>query len=102
MTVNAKIIDEKLQCDINRETSKLSALSSGKIDKCEYLTCEDILPVDESPIKEQDNLSYSLLGKSFEKQKKKRQLKTKKQFEALKVLKPTEQKLTIKDAIPEG
>ena len=71
MTVNAKIIDEKLQCDINRETSKLSALSSGKIDKCEYLTSEDILPVDESPIKEQDNLSYSLLGKSFEKQKKK-------------------------------
>ena len=71
MTVNAKIIDEKLQCDINRETSKLSALSSGKIDKCEYLTCEDILPVDESPIKEQDNLSYSLLGKSFEKQNKK-------------------------------
>ena len=71
MTVNAKIIDEKLQCDINRETSKLSALSSGKIDKCEYLTSEDILPVDESPIKEQDNLSYSLLGKSFEKQNKK-------------------------------
>ena len=71
MTVNAKIIDEKLQCDINRETSKLSALSSGKIDKCEYLTSEDILPVDESPIKEQDNLSCSLLGKSFEKQNKK-------------------------------
>ena len=46
MTVNAKIIDEKLQCDINREASKLSTLSSGKIDKYEYLTSEDILPVD--------------------------------------------------------
>ena len=27
MAVNDKIIDEKLQCDINREASKLSALS---------------------------------------------------------------------------
>ena len=68
MTVNAKIIDEKIQCNINREASKLSALSSGKIDKYEYLTSEDVLPVDESRIKEQDNLTYSLLGKSFEKQ----------------------------------
>ena len=46
MAVNDKIIDEKLQCDINREASKLSTLSSGKIDKYEYLTSEDILPVD--------------------------------------------------------
>ena len=76
MAVNDKIIDEKLQCDINREASKLSALSSGKIDKHEHLTSEDILPVDENPIKKQDNLTYSLLGKSFKKQKK-RHLKTK-------------------------
>ena len=33
MTVNEKIRDEKLQYDINRETAKISALSSGKIDK---------------------------------------------------------------------
>ena len=38
MTIDNKIKDEKLQHDINREAAKLSALSSGKIDKYEYLT----------------------------------------------------------------
>ena len=32
--------DEKLQYDINREAAKISALSSEKIDKYEYLTGE--------------------------------------------------------------
>ena len=35
MTIDDKIRDEKLQCDINREAAKISALSSGKIDKNE-------------------------------------------------------------------
>ena len=35
MTIEDQIIDEKLQYDINREAAKLSALSSGKIDKYE-------------------------------------------------------------------
>ena len=39
-----QIRDEKLQYDINREEAKISALSSGKIDKYEYLTDEEILP----------------------------------------------------------
>ena len=39
MTIADKIRDEKLQCDINRETAKRSALSSGKIDKYEYPKC---------------------------------------------------------------
>ena len=30
--------------DINREAAEISALSSGKIDKYEYLTGEEILP----------------------------------------------------------
>ena len=38
MKIDNKIKDEKLQHDINREAAKLSALSSGKIDKYEYLT----------------------------------------------------------------
>ena len=38
------IRDEKLQYDINREAAKISALSSGKTDNYEYLTCEEILP----------------------------------------------------------
>ena len=42
-----QIREEKLQYDINRETEKISALSSGKIDKYEYLTGEKILPSEE-------------------------------------------------------
>ena len=37
-----KIRDEKLQHDINREAARMSALSSGKIGKYEYLTGEEI------------------------------------------------------------
>ena len=44
MTINDQIRDEKLQYDINRETAKISALSSGKIHKYEYLTGQDISP----------------------------------------------------------
>ena len=43
MTIDEKIRDEKLQYDINREAAKISALSSNKIHKYEYLTGEDIL-----------------------------------------------------------
>ena len=44
MTINDQIRDEKLKYDINREAVKISALSSGKVHKYEYLTGEDILP----------------------------------------------------------
>ena len=40
MTIIDQIRDEKLQCDINGEAAKISALSSGKIHKYEYLTGE--------------------------------------------------------------
>ena len=43
MTISNKIRDEKLQCDTNRVTAKMYALLSGKIDKYEYLTGEEIL-----------------------------------------------------------
>ena len=43
MIIDDQIIDEKLQYDINREAGKILAISSGKIDKYEYLTGEDIL-----------------------------------------------------------
>ena len=43
MTINDPIRDEKLQYDINREAAKISAFSSGKIDKYEYPTGEDML-----------------------------------------------------------
>ena len=43
MTINDQIKDEKLQYDINREAAKIWASLSGKIDKYEYLTAEEIL-----------------------------------------------------------
>ena len=67
MTNNDKIIDEKLQYNINRETAKISTLSSGKINKYKYLTDEEILPSDQSRIIEQAKFTYSPLAKAFEK-----------------------------------
>ena len=37
MTVDDKITDKKIHHDINREVVKISAVSSGKIDKYEYM-----------------------------------------------------------------
>ena len=68
MTINDQIRDEKLQYDINREAAKISALSSGKIHKYEYLTGEDILPSNQQQIIEQAKFTYSPLGKAFQKQ----------------------------------
>ena len=70
MTIDDQIIDEKLQYDSNREAAKISALSSGKIDKYEYLTGEEILPSNQEQIIEQAKFTYSPLGKAFEKQTK--------------------------------
>ena len=53
MTIDDKIRDEKLQYHINREAAKTSALSSGKIDKYEYLTREKILLSDQRGVIEQ-------------------------------------------------
>ena len=44
MTINDEIRDEKLQYHINKEVAKISALSSGKTHRYQYLTGEDILP----------------------------------------------------------
>ena len=38
MTIDDKIKDEKLEFDSNKEVAKILALSSGGIDKYEYLT----------------------------------------------------------------
>ena len=59
MTIDDKIRDEKLQCDINRETARISASTSGKTDKYEYLTGQEILPSDQSRIIEQAKFTYS-------------------------------------------
>ena len=68
MTIHDNIRDEKLQYNINRKAAKISALSSGKIDKYEYLTGEEMLPFNQRQIIEQVKFAYSFLGKAFEKQ----------------------------------
>ena len=52
MTIDDKIRDEKLQYYINREVTKISAFSSGKIDKYEYLTSEEIQPLNQRRVTE--------------------------------------------------
>ena len=71
MTINYKIRDDKLQYDINREAAKISALSSGKIDKGEYLTGKEILPTNQNQMIEYAKFTLSPLEKTLEKQAKK-------------------------------
>ena len=70
MTIDDKIRDEKLHFDINRETAKISALSSGKNDKYEYLRGEEILSSHQRRVIEHAKFTYSRLGKALEKQTK--------------------------------
>ena len=53
---------------LTEEPQKILALSSGKIDKYEYLKGKEILPTDQRRIKEQARFTCSPLGKAFEKQ----------------------------------
>ena len=71
MTINDEIRDEKLQYHINKKVAKISALSSGKTHRYQYLTGEDILPSNQQQITEQARFTYFPLGKAF-----KRQIKT--------------------------
>ena len=96
MTIKDQIKDEKLQYDINREAAKISALSSGKLHKYEYLTGEDILASNQQQIIEQTKFTYSPLGKAFDKQIKTIEEKEKKQVDALEHLKPIEGSKAIK------
>ena len=91
MTINDQIRDEKLQYDKNREAAKISALSSGKIHKYEYLSGEDILTCNQQQIIEQAKFAYSPLRTAFEKQIKTIEDQGKKQVDALKYLKLKEQ-----------
>ena len=80
----------------NREAAKISALSSGKLYKYEYVTGEDILPSNQQLIIEQTKFTYSPLGKAFDKQIKTIEDQGKKQVDAIEKLKPEETK-PIKD-----
>ena len=95
MTINDQIKDEKLQYNINRKVAKISALSSEKLHKYEYLTGEDILPSTQQQIIEQTKFTYSPLGKAFDKQIKTFEDQGKKQVDALNTL-ISDNKVTIK------
>ena len=97
MTIDDQIRDEKLQYDINREAAKISALSSSRIGKYEYLTGEKILPSNQKQIIEQAKYTYSPLGKAFEKQIKTIEDQGKKQVKALEDLKLKEQAKATED-----
>ena len=70
ITIDDKIKDEKPQYNTNREAVKISALSSVKIDKYDYTMSEEISPPDQKRIIKQAKITYSPLGKAFEKQTK--------------------------------
>ena len=67
MTIDGKIRDKKLQYNIKREAAKVSASLSGKIDKYEYLTGEELLASDQSRMVKQTKFTYSNLEKALEK-----------------------------------
>ena len=83
MTVDDKIRNEKLQYYIHRKAAKISALSSGKVDKYEYLTGEETLPSNQRQNKKlQENKQKRLKIKTNENNRKKffRNFKTKINF----------------------
>ena len=100
MNIEDQIKDEKKQYDIKKEASKISALSSGKIDKYEYLTGEEILSSNQQQIIEQAKFTYYPLGKVFEKQTKTIEDQREKQINVLKSLESSDNLLpSIKDFI---
>ena len=69
-TISKKIDQNKAQYDLDRQTAKISALSSGNVSKYEFLTGKNIFS--EKDLLEKaaalKRLEYSPFGKAFEKQ----------------------------------
>ena len=70
LTEQVKILDDKTkankaQYDLDREAAKISALSSGELEKYEYLTDEDLGY--KPDIIQKAKFEYSALGKVFNK-----------------------------------
>ena len=84
MTIDdEKTRDEKLQYNINKEAAKILQLSSGKVDKYEYLTSEEILASDKKRVIEQVKFTYSPLRIAMEKQTKTIEDQGEKQIKAI-------------------
>ena len=70
LTEQVKILDDKIkankaQYDLDREAARISALSSGELEKYEYLTGEDLGY--KPDVIQKAKFEYSLLGKVFNK-----------------------------------
>ena len=61
MTINDEIRDEELKYGINKKAAEITTLSSGKIDKYDYLTGKEVLPSNQQEMLEQAKFSYSTL-----------------------------------------
>ena len=66
MIIDDNIRYKRLQYNINREAAKISALSSDKIDKYEFLTGEIISLFDQSRMIKQAKFTYSSSEKALE------------------------------------
>ena len=82
MTIDHQIIYETLQYDIDTEATKVSALSSNKFNKYEYLTGEEIIPSNQKQMRQQAKFTQFPLGKTFEKEIKTIEDQTEKQIKA--------------------
>ena len=83
MVIDDKIRDEKLQYDINREATKISALSSRKNDKDEYLSGDKILTFDQRRVIEEAKFTHFSPGKAFENKQKRLKSKEEKKIDAI-------------------
>ena len=68
MTIDDQIRYETLQYDIDTEAAKVSALSSNKFNKYQYLTGEEIIPSNQKQMIQQGKFTQFPLGKTFEKE----------------------------------
>ena len=57
--------EEKVQCDSNIATTRISVLSSSKMDKHEYLSAREILPLQQLNVIEETKITFSTWNKSF-------------------------------------
>ena len=102
MIIVDHIWNEKLQYNINREAAKISSLSLNKFNKYEYFTGEEISPSNQKQMIEQAKFTYSLLGKTFEKQIKTIEDQEEKQVKALEDLNLKDQPKSIEGIFPKG
>ena len=70
LTEQVKILDDKIkasksQYDVDRQAAKISALSSGELEKYEYLTGDNLGY--KPDVVQKSKFEYSLLGQVFSK-----------------------------------